>query len=162
MANPITAQQALTWLQHLCSQSEKCVADVRKKLSTWQISEEDTTKIVKTLLDDKYIDERRYVSAFVNDKVRFSHWGALKIQAALKAKNIAQSIISKVLEELDDLPYEDELETMLRKKVKTIKIKAKDVNDLKIKLIRFGLSRGFEYDLIYSLVVKIVTDKPDD
>lgn len=154
MANPNTPQQALARLQNLCSRGEKCIADVRQKLITWQIDAEDSAEIIKVLVEDKYIDEERYATAFVRDKSRFSHWGALKIQAALKAKRIPDDIIKTALKELDELNYEDELQDILAKKAKTIK--AADTNDLKTKLIRFGLSRGFEYNLVYKKAQEVI------
>ena len=152
----LSPQQALVRLQNLCSRGEKCIFDVRKKLITWDINPNDSESIINDLLAGKYIDEERYATAFVRDKSRFAHWGAIKIRAALKAKNISDSIIQTALKELEKLNYDDVLEDMLRKKIKSIK--AANQNDLKAKLIRFGMSRGFEYDLIYSLVSKIITD----
>lgn len=154
MANPQTAQEALARLQQLCSRGEKCIADVRTKLITWKIDSDEANEIIKILVEDKYIDEARYALAFVRDKARFSHWGAVKIQAALKAKNIPASVINSAIKELDDLPYEEDLKGILEKKLKNIK--ASNNAELKAKLIRFGLSRGFEYELVYKHVSNLV------
>ena len=154
MANPQTAQEALARLQQLCSRGEKCIADVRTKLITWKIDSDEANEIIKILVEDKYIDEARYALAFVRDKARFSHWGAVKIQAALKAKNISASAINSAIKELDDLPYEEDLKGILEKKLKNIK--ASNNAELKAKLIRFGLSRGFEYELVYKHVSNLV------
>ena len=160
MANPVSAQQALARLQNFCSRGEKCIADIRAKLKLWQINEEDSNKIIKILQADKYIDENRYASAFVRDKSRFSHWGAIKIRTALKTKNIPDSIINNILKELDAANYENDLKAILKNKVKSVK--AKNSIDLKAKLIRFGLSRGFEYDLVYREVSRIVKNTDDE
>ena len=156
MATVISPQQALARLQNLCSRGEKCVADIRNKLIAWKMSAEDSAEIIKSLLEAEYIDEERYAVAFVRDKSRFSHWGAIKIQAALKAKNISQAIIGKALKELEELNYEGELEDLLRRKMPTVK--AKDRHDLKVKLLRFALSRGYEYDLAYKYISKLITE----
>lgn len=152
---PLTLQQALTRLQRLCSTSEKCISDIRIKLTAWQINTSDATKIIQCLQEDKYIDEERYAEAFVRDKSRFSHWGILKIQAGLKAKGISTEIIAKALQQLNTLPYEQDLYDMLKKKVKIIK--ATNNTERKAKLIRFALSRGFEYDLVYTYVSKLIS-----
>ena len=45
-------------------------------------------EIIDRLIDEKFIDERRYCRAFVNDKLRFNHWGRVKIQAKLREKKL--------------------------------------------------------------------------
>ena len=156
MVSPNTLQQALLRLQNLCSRSEKCIADVRKKLVLWQINIDESDEIISILIENKYIDENRYAEAFVNDKSKFAHWGNVKIKTALKAKNIPEAIISKALRNIDQTHYKNELEAMLFKKIKNIK--ADSLVQLKAKLIRFGLSRGFEYDLVYACVSELLNN----
>ena len=61
-----------------CSSMERCVADVEAKLSQWGATPEMMEKIVRHLQDERYIDQKRFCSAFVRDKYRFYHSIILK------------------------------------------------------------------------------------
>ena len=59
-----------------CSSMERCVTDVEAKLSQWGATPEVMEKIVRYLQDERYIDQKRFCSAFVRDKYRFNQWGS--------------------------------------------------------------------------------------
>ena len=71
-----------------CSAMERCVVDVEAKLSQWGATPEMMEKIVRHLQDERYIDQKRFCSAFVRDKYRFNQWGRVKICQALRMKKI--------------------------------------------------------------------------
>ena len=48
-----------------CSSMERCVVDVEAKLSQWGATPEMMEKIVRHLQDERYIDQKRFCSAFV-------------------------------------------------------------------------------------------------
>ena len=144
------AQTALQKAAQLCSRSEKCEADIREKLQTWKLDAALHNEVLKQLIDDNFINHRRYAYAFVREKFELQAWGRSKISYMLRAKSIEEYIISEALETIDDQQYESSLKQQLEKKERSIKYK----NDLerKAKLTRFALSRGFETDLVYRLV----------
>ena len=51
-----------------CSLMERCVADVEAKLSQWGATPEMMEKIVRHLQDERYIDQKRFCSASLNDE----------------------------------------------------------------------------------------------
>jgi regulatory protein len=73
---------------------------------------------------------------------------------ALRAKHIADEHIATALSESAEHSNDDMLRELLAAKAKTIK--AKDSHDLKTKLIRFGMSRGFEYGRVLGIVEKML------
>jgi regulatory protein len=148
------AKKALDRAQWLCSQSEKCTFDIKKKLLQWDVDEMEGEKIINALLEDEFIDESRYAISFAREKSRFNKWGPKKIEMALRAKRIADEHIAIALAESAEHSNDDMLRELLTSKAKTIK--AKDSYDLKTKLIRFGMSRGFEYGRVLGIVEKIV------
>ena len=75
-----------------CSSMERCVVDVEAKLSQWGATPEMMEKIVRHLQDERYIDQKRFCSAFVRDKYRFNQWGRVKICQALRMKKIPAGI----------------------------------------------------------------------
>ncbi len=148
------AKKALDRAQWLCSQSEKCTFDIKKKLLQWDVDEMEGGKIINALLEDEFINESRYAISFAREKSRFNKWGPKKIEMALRAKRIADEHIAIALAESAEHSNDDMLRELLTSKAKTIK--AKDSYDLKTKLIRFGMSRGFEYGRVLGIVEKIV------
>lgn len=129
-----------------CSVAERCRMDVVGKLYQWGIDESQMNEIVSHLEKEGFVDSLRYAKAFVRDKYRFNQWGRVKISQALKMKQIASSEISLALEEIDEEEYGKTLETLLAKKLKTIKA-ATDF-ERNGKLIRFAASHGYEMDEI--------------
>jgi regulatory protein len=148
-----SATQALSLLQKLCSRSEKCVADVQKKLTDWSVPAGDAPAIIRKLQVQGFVDEARYARAFVRDKNKLEHWGILKIKQALHAKKIPAPIITEALQEIDEEKYSSELAHLLKRKNATLQ--AMPAAERQVKLLRFALSRGYEYSLAYELVADL-------
>lgn len=131
---------------YYCSLSEHCVKKVKEKLVQWETPKEFVQPIIDKLIEEDYINEERFARAFVKDKFRFNHWGKVKIQTHLKALNISSDIIKKALDDINEQEYAEILDEIVEKKRKTIK-KGTDY-EIRAKLLRHALSRGFEYDII--------------
>ena len=146
--------EALSRAQNICSRQEKCTADIIKKLTDWEVHEEDINKILEQLRKDKYLDDTRYVCSFVNDKFGISKWGKVKIRYHLIQKGINEDIIKNALDEIDTDKYSDVLKDILLKKAKQIKTKSK--KEKHQKLMTFAYQRGFSFDECYEIVQGII------
>ncbi len=135
---------ALNKLASYCVSSERCKSDLIDKLKRWELPVDAIERVIAKLEKEKFIDEERFCRAFVKDKFRFAKWGKKKIAQALYYKNISQSISYKYLDEINQEEYIELLTDLLNAKRKTIR--AKDAFELNGKLIRFALSRGFEFE----------------
>jgi len=102
------------------------------------------------LIKENFINEKRYAEAFVKDKFRYNKWGKVKIRAGLKMKKIPGEIINNALDSIDDGTYRKTIEELIT--VHRRSVKAKNQYDLKGKLLRYGLSKGFESDLLYDVL----------
>ena len=134
---------------------EYCESDILAKLERFELNAGEAEKILESLKADKFVDDNRYSRAFVRDKSRLSGWGGRKISFALRRKKIEQSIIAEAIKELDKTSEAERLLKILTVKAKTIgkeESRAKKTE----KLIRFALSRGFDYDQALSAVNKII------
>ena len=129
-----------------CSVSEQCMSDIEAKLSRYDLTEEERTRILRHLVEEKYIDDRRYAEAFVRDKYRFNKWGRIKIAQGLRIKGIDSETISTAMKAIDEAEYLDILRDLIKAKRKSTRGK----NDYEIngKLVRFATGRGFEYAAI--------------
>jgi regulatory protein len=142
-------KQWLNSMMAYCSRSEHCVFDVMEKLSAAAVSEDDANEIVQELIRLGYIDELRYARAFVNDKFRFNKWGKIKIAHVLRQKKVASNVIQEALDTIDDEAYNQVLMQLIESKKKTTKATA---TQQRAAVMRFALSRGFEYETIMRLL----------
>ncbi len=146
----ISPAEALNKAAAYCSLCERCINEVRKKLTAWGIAPIEQNKIIERLITEKFIDEERYCRAFVNDKIRFNHWGKIKITAALREKQIDKKYISSAIDNIDENEYMQILRDILITKQK--EYKGKEDFATKQKLIRFAASRGFEPTKILQII----------
>lgn len=152
-----TPEQALSSLMRQCARAERCSSDALRSMRRWGLSEGDAQGVLERLKRERFIDDERYAEAYVREKVRFSGWGAMKIRAALRTKSIAPDIITRALMQLEPEADVSRLEEVLRKKAS--KTSARDVYDLKAKLVRFGMSRGFDLDDVLSVTERILRER---
>ena len=154
----ITAAEALNRAASYCTLCERCISEVSNKLTAWGVEIKVQQDIIKRLIDENFINEERYSKAFVNDKIRFNHWGRKKISAALYEKRISKSIIGNAIATIDEEEYNEILHKVLSAKHKELKYR--EDNSTRQKLLRFAASRGFETQLIIK-ALKISNDEMD-
>jgi regulatory protein len=150
MSETVLYKTALTKAMNMCSQREMCVSEIESKLESWGIPESDTRKIIGLLVNENFISEERYACAFARDKFRYNKWGKIKITAHLRAKKISSAAINKGLDSINKDLYFSTLKTLIESHRRSVK--AKNQYELKAKLIRYGLSKGFESSLLYEIM----------
>jgi regulatory protein len=134
----------------LCARREYCISEILTKIQSWRIDSGDCTKIIELLKKDNFINEERYALGFVKDKFNYNKWGKIKIASSLKVKDISDEIIKKALDTIDNNKYSKTLIDLISAHRRLVK--AKNQYDLKAKLLRYGLSKGFESNLLYDLL----------
>ena len=154
MAEEDLYKASLSKTMALCSRREYCPEDIRLKLESWGVSEDDAGRVIMILIKENFLNERRYAEAFVKDKFNYNKWGKVKIAAHLKMKKIPAGIVSSALECIDDELYMRILNDLIVSHRRNVK--AKNQYDLKGKLLRYGLSKGFESQLLYDIIARIV------
>ena len=112
-------KMALAKMEAICSRREYCSADIRERLLKFSLPEGAVEEIVESLKRERYLDDGRYAAAYARDKSSLAGWGPRKIEFALKGKGIGSEIIAQALEEVD------------QRRIKTIK---------------FALGRGYSYE----------------
>ena len=141
-----TEEEAFLQLAALCANAEHCQYEMLEKMKRWELSDEAQARVMARLIEERYVDDRRYARAFVKDKIRYNKWGHRKVQQGLWMKRIDKEIQDEVLEEIDDNEYLNVLKPLLKQKRKSIK--ANSDYELNQKLVRFAYGRGFTFDII--------------
>ncbi|MBK9390276.1 MAG: RecX family transcriptional regulator [Bacteroidetes bacterium] len=150
MAESTLYKTALNKAMSQCSQREYCSSEIVTKLESWGITGNDSNKIIDLLIRENFINEERYACAFARDKFRYNKWGKIKIAAHFRAKKIPAEAARTGLESIDNELYLNTLKALIESHRRSIK--AKNQYDLKAKLLRFGLSKGFESSLLYEIL----------
>lgn len=151
----LTKDQALTRLMALCSRQEKCSSEILKKLEQWGFEESEQNKILKKLIEESFIDDKRYTGFYIKDKFRFNKWGRQKIFFQLKQKGIEEEIFKEAWKELiTESDEEEQIRNELKNKNRNLK--AKDTWDRRAKLIRFAQSRGYDYEMVNYVLDEIL------
>lgn len=150
----------------LCSVSEHCESEIREKLQKVAMPVHDIQRVIDALYDGGYLDTARYCRAFARDKLRFAHWGRIKIQQALRLKGLPDSDIRQALSDLDEElgdDYRRILKDALEQKARSLGLSLAETAEeedceaseryaRRQKLIRFAAGRGFTMDEILSLL----------
>lgn len=146
-------QKVADRMRALCSRREYCRSDIMKKVMTSLDGDrEEAEKIVELLVSERYIDDLRYASAFARDKASLAGWGEVKIRYMLSTKGISKDVISRALEEIDQNKAGERLEKLMENKLRSLK----DDPQVRLKLLRFGLGRGYSYDEVSSVVEQLL------
>lgn len=149
-----TPDEALASMMKLCAKAERSSGDARRLMYRWGIEKSAQEKILKRLTEQKFIDDERYAAAYVREKMRFSGWGAYKMRAALSAKGISREIIDRAVGSLDEEILDTRLEKYLRRKKQLLK--ATTPYEIHSKLMRYGLSLGYDYEKVSDAVEAIL------
>ena len=130
-------------LRRQCSRREYCTSDVLKKAEkALEGDKEKAMQVVATLVEEKFVDDLRYASAYAREKSAISGWGEVKIRYMLSAKGIARDLIAQALAEVDPNRADSRLIKLLENKYRTLR----EDPQCKLKLLRFALGRGYSYD----------------
>ena len=166
--------QILDRMRRLCSRREYCTGDIHRKamdivmkkvdMADDAYARETASGIVAVLVSEKFLDDRRYASAFVRDKSSLSGWGGMKIRRALAAKGLDRELIDEALADIDGAAARARMRRVLEVKLRSLEKTAvrqapassldktpgpdtaRETYALKTKLLRFALSRGYGYE----------------
>ncbi len=146
MRGEYSEKEALGKAMALCSGAELCASQVEGRLARWGMDEEAQARIVAYLRREGYIDERRFARAYSLDKFRYNGWGRVKIDLLMRRLGIAEGDRAEGLASIDEGEYQRRLTQLLRAKARGTR--ASTAFELRGKLMRFAMGRGFEAALI--------------
>jgi regulatory protein len=149
-AKPLSPDQVLDKMAKYCAYQERCLKDVRDKLKTLDIPEEEKKKILDYLLENRLVNDERFAKSFVRGKVNQSGWGMNKIRFHLMQKGIDKELIDEALRQTDEEVYRQRLIDILKTKSKTIK--ADSDFEKKRKLAAYAMQKGFEAALVWEVL----------
>lgn len=133
---------------------ECCSSEILKKAAASLDGDEASAReVLESLVADRFVDDGRYAAAFAREKSSLTGWGPAKIRYALMMKGIPRETISSGLGEIDREAAGARLEKLMSAKYKLL---AGDPY-AKFKLIKYALSRGYDYSDVAPLAERMLT-----
>lgn len=138
-----------------CAYQERCQQEVRTKLYSYGLFRDEVEEIIAWLITENFLNEERFAQTFAGGKFRVKQWGRLKITQALQQKDISSYCVKKGLAEIEEEEYLTTIRNLAEKKLSEFQLKVSNPYQLKDKTSRFLISRGFEPDLVWSVLKSI-------
>lgn len=149
---PLNPAAELMKLEALCNRAEHSSREIAEKLRRKGFSTAQTAEIIESLRANRFIDDRRFASAYVHDKFAFSAWGRIKIKNGLRMKGIPADIIDEVMaEEIEPRAYLQNAFRALRGRLRTLPPELPRP-EARNKLMRFAAGRGYEMAVILKIL----------
>ena len=129
-------------MKNYCAREERAKSDVIRKMDLLGLSNENQQYIINVLLNENYLNEKRFSQSFCRGKFKTKNWGKRKIIYALKKKCIAENYIEQGIPSINEKEYLEVLDKLFNQK----KRKTLDTNIFirKKKIANFLIQRGFE------------------
>lgn len=135
----------------LLSYRERTIKEIKDRLRKKDFKEEIIESVVDYLLDNDYLNEKRFAEMWIRSRIKHHPRGRKLIYKELNSKGVDQKIINSALNQY--LSDQDELEMAEYLKEKWLRRRTEE-DSSSYKLKNYLANKGFSYDLIYK-----VTDK---
>lgn len=141
-------KEALQKLERYCAYQERCHKEVRQKLFDLKMGPDSRDRIISDLIQNNFLNESRFATAFARGKFRTKKWGKNRIINELKFRDISQYNIQLALKEIPNSEYFTTFEELSEKRFQQLATE-KNLQRKKRKFLDYLLYRGWESHLIY-------------
>ena len=137
-----------------CGYQERTEKEIQEKLRGWGVGDKEGACMIQALQADQFLDEERYVAAFIRGKFLGKKWGKGKLVAALTSKGLDQVLVQRGLAMIEDADYFQSLRDIAeRKRASLVGVTPTQAMQ---KLINYLLQKGYESDLVIQTVQEII------
>ncbi|MFT4971641.1 MAG: regulatory protein [Paraglaciecola sp.] len=150
----ISYDAALDRMQKYCAYQDRCHKEVRSKLFEIGMYGDDLENIIVKLIEEKFLDEQRFATAYAGGKFRLKKWGRIRIQRELKMRQISAYCLKKAMDEITDEDYMETLDALLEKKNRVLR--ENNIWKRRKKLADYVISKGYESYLVWEAVKRLL------
>jgi regulatory protein len=148
-----TKEQAHLKIKQYCAYQERCNAEVKEKLCSFNLDKKEVEEIILQLTEENYLDEKRFAIHFAHGKFKIKQWGRVKIKYALKQKQVHDFYIKDAIKKISENDYEKALNKLADQKLKTLR-SGENIFIKRRKLSNYLLQKGYERILIKEVIDK--------
>ena len=144
----LSKEQALQKLRQYCGYQERSHREAKEKLYGFGLFKQDVEEAISILIEENYLNEERYATAYVGGYFRTKQWGRVKISYELKQKGVSEYSIRNAMKEIDEEEYNKTIKQLVNKKRDQLKDEELKPFQLNSKILQYLLQRGFESQLV--------------
>ena len=127
----------------------RCEKEIREYLTKKEINKDLINETINKLKKNNLLNDISYIKAYSYDKFHLNNDGPIKIKRELIKLGFKEDLIDNNIE-FNKEELKEKLNTLIDKKIKTIK--GYSGNVLKIKIINYFVEKGYERNLIVELL----------
>jgi len=94
----IEGKDVLVKMAKYCAYQDRCKKEVYTKLEALELDIVQQDIVIDYLIQEKYLDENRYICSVVRGRFFYKNWGKIKITHYLKQREIDTTIIEEVID----------------------------------------------------------------
>jgi len=137
----------------IIERSYKTEKEIEDKLIQKGFDKNIVERIKKLLIEYDFMNDVKYTQAFIKDNIKSQ--GNKKIQYNLSKKGVSESLIKRELGKINKEDMEKYATVIAEKKYSQLIKRENDTWKLSNKLTSFLLSKGYEYEMVKTIVRKI-------
>ena len=139
-------------MRSYCMYQERCILEVKKKLSRLHVVPKSKSKIIDRLIENDYLNEVRFSKSFIQGKLRIKKWGRIKLNYELSIRGIKKFIIDEEINKISKEDYYQYFNEFSNNKIKTL---TGSKEQKKRSFVNYFTYRGWENNLIYEKLNEI-------
>ena len=137
----------------------RSIKEVREYLKKKEIDKEIIDEIINKLKSQKYLDDKIYAKAFINDQINFSNNGPYKIRKELENNGVYSNIVDECMEIYTSDLEREKLEKLVPKYINTIRNKSYTM--MKNKVLNHFNDLGYNKAIVQGILEDVSYDDSD-
>ncbi len=150
----IMKEMALDKAIYFIAYQDRTEQEVRRKLLSSGYKHELIDEVVDILKNDGYIDDARYASIFIENRIK--KYGIKKLRYDMRKRGISSHIIEEALSHADIDERFDFALQIAQKKLKELEMSTIDSYKKKQRIYSLLARRGYSYDIISQVLDTIM------
>lgn len=149
----LALQQAMRYL----ARREHASFELKQKLRKKKYDEELIEQIIFHLKEKDLLDDYQFALKYIQERVLYKKVGEKKAAQELMAKGVSRDLIEQALSEtVLDEEIEKNVKQLAEKKLRLLEKRETDTFKLKQKLVSYLLGRGYDSEIVFSTVNRMI------
>ena len=138
-------------IRHWCARGERSKSEVLAKMKRLGAHAGAAVEMLKTLENEGFVDEIRFIEAFIHDHFLLKNWGPRKLYDGLLKKGCKSALIDPIIFKLSEV----EVEKALKRTINSRFTLPEEHKTNRERLIRYLQNRGYTLDNILSALSRL-------
>ncbi|MDT8716553.1 recombination regulator RecX [Clostridium sp. 19966] len=149
--------KAKTSALRIIEKTTKTQKEMKDKLIQKGYEEDIINRVMEFLKEYSFVDDGKYAQMYIKDKIGTK--GKNKIRFELTRKGISEDVLNPLLNDSTKEKEYDGAKAAALKKYNLIAKNESDKSKIYQKLVRFLMSKGYDYDIVKDIVKSILREE---